>query len=239
MRLSSVANKVLRPAGLELRRVPHPVPAAAPAPAAEGDEKGARETKRFKRSLHFRHLVGLIDDVRGAIVECGVGAGKSMFLLATMTEGGRHPRTLWGFDSFQGLPAATPEDEAETMTRKLRAGKFAHSEDDVRAYLVSYGMDEAKVAERIVLVPGYFPDSFEQYDGGPIALLHLDVDLYQSYKDCLEFFEPLVVPGGVVAFDEYRSPQWPGAAKSIDEYYGGPPPGAQTSPHWNRWFLVK
>lgn len=213
--------------------------ATAPPLLPEEEEKGAREMKRFKRSLHFRHLVGLIEDVPGAIVECGVGAGKSLFLLATMTEGGKHPRKLWGFDSFQGLPAATPEDEAETMTRKLRPGKFAHDQDDVLAYLVSYGMDEERVAERVVLVPGYFPDSFGQYDGGPIALLHLDVDLYQSYKDCLEFFEPFVVPGGVVAFDEYRSPQWPGAAKSIDEYYGGPPPGAQTSSHWNRWFLVK
>ena len=31
----------------------------------------------------------------------------------------------------------------------------------------------------------------------------MDVDLYSSYKDCLEFFFPKLVKGGIVTFDEY------------------------------------
>jgi O-methyltransferase len=240
VRFSELANTILRPAGFELRRLPRDKSLRASAPSAESSERTtAWAAKRFRRSLHFRHLVGLIEDVPGDLVECGVGAGKSLFLLSAMTEGSKHPRRLWGFDSFQGLPAATSEDEAETMRRELRVGKFSHSEEDVRAYLIGYGLSEATVNERIVLVPGYFPRSFPLYPGGPIALLHLDVDLYQSYKDCLEWFEPMVAQGGVIAFDEYRSANWPGAAKAIDEYYGGSPPDVQQSPHWNRWYLVK
>ena len=195
--------------------------------------------KRFKRSVYFQHLIDLIEDVPGDIVECGVGAGRSLYLLASLTEGGTQPRRLWGFDSFQGLPPPGPHDQAERRPGKIKAGKLAYSEEEVRARLIAYGASERKLAERVVFVPGYFPKSFPRYTGGPIALLHLDVDLYQSYRDCLDFFEPKVAPGGVVAFDEYRSGQWHGATRGIEEYFGGPPPGIQRSPGWNRWFLVK
>jgi hypothetical protein len=110
-------------------------------------------------------------------VECGVGAGKSLFLLGVLTDGGRHPRRVWGFDSFQGLPAPSPQDRGDRRPEKIKAGKLSHSEEEVRARMISYGTSETKLANRFVHVAGYFPHSFPQYTGGPIALLHLDVDL--------------------------------------------------------------
>ena len=194
--------------------------------------------KNLARSLHFQHLAELIEDVPGDIVECGVGAGKTLFLLGILTAGGTHPRRVWAFDSFQGLPPAGKEDEPDRAPKRFAAGKLSTSEETVRTRLLSYGMPR-KGLDRIVFVPGFFPHSFSRYTGGPIALFHLDVDLYQSYKDCLEYFEPMVVRGGVVAFDEYESRNWPGARRAIDEYFGGHPPGIRRSPHWNRSYLVK
>jgi hypothetical protein len=69
--------------------------------------------------------------------------------------------------------------------------------------------------------------------------LHLDVNIYQSYKDCLEYFEPKVAIGGVVAFDEYEKSTWVGATRAIEEYYGGPPPGIRQGEHARRRFVVK
>jgi len=199
------------------------------------------ETKKRpnRRLRHFQHLVGLIEQVPGDVVECGVGAGKTLYMLAALTEHGRYPRRVWAFDSFAGLPPPTPEDQADGAPRTIRAGIYAHSEDEVRARLVEYGITKAQLRKRFTFVEGYFPDGFPQYSGGPIALLHLDVDLYQSNKVCLEWFEPLVAPGGVIAFDEYRNPAWVGATRAIDEYYGGAPPGIREGPIRNRWFLVK
>lgn len=232
----ALKNIALRPLGFELRRLPSREP---PRSSSASWRRPSRDNKTFKRSLHFQHLVELIEDVPGDIVECGVGAGKSLFLLGVLTDGGRHLRRVWGFDSFQGLPDPSPHDRVDRRPQKVKAGKLSHGEEEVRARMIGYGTSETKLANRFVFVAGYFPHSFPQYPGGLIALLHLDVDLYQSYKDCLEWFEPMVVPGGVIAFDEYRSANWPGATPAIEEYYGGPPPGIQRSPHWNRWFLVK
>ena len=53
------------------------------------------------------------------------------------------------------------------------------------------------------------------------------MDLYNSYKDCLEFFFPKIKKGGIVTFDEYYnnisdSPKkgwdWRGANAAIDEF---------------------
>jgi O-methyltransferase len=227
MRLSRLVNKALRPCGLELRRV------------QPGEPMREHRTRPNKRLLYFQHLVELIEDVPGDIVECGVGAGKTLYMLAALTAHGKNKRHLWGFDSFEGLPPPTPEDEPGSAPQKIRGGMYAHSENEVRARLISYGVTNAQLKRRFTFVKGFFPETFPRYPGGPIALLHIDVDLYQSNRDCLEWFEPLVVPGGVIAFDEYRNPAWVGATLAIDQYFGGSPPGIRKAPIKNRWFLIK
>jgi len=230
VRLASLPNKVLRPLGVELRRFgpPEPVPRYP-------------ITRHYAlRLLYFQHLVELIEDVPGDIVECGVGTGYTLFTFGVLTADGKHPRRLWGFDSFQGLPEAGPEDKPHRSPSKIITGRFASPKPRVRARMIRCGIPEQELDERFVLVEGLFPATFPEYSGGPIALLHLDVDLYQSYKDCLEYFVPKVAPGGVIAFDEYRDLTWVGATRAIEEYFGGPPPGIQKSPQGlEKWFMIK
>jgi O-methyltransferase len=212
---------------------------AGSCPSCKREIKGAT-TLFSMRYLHYRHALELLEDVPGDIVECGVGRGKSLFMLAVLTERHRHPRRLWGFDSFQGLPEPSVFDEPDRAPERIKAGMYAFSEDKVRSYLIDRGISESTLAERFVFVEGYFPASFPKYTGDQIALLHLDVDLYQSFKDCLEWFEPRVAPGGVIAFDDYRTKDWPGATRAIEEYYGGRPPRIEKSPYSKRgWFLTK
>jgi hypothetical protein len=53
------------------------------------------------------------------------------------------------------------------------------------------------------------------FDLESIALLNVDVDLYESHKVCLQTFGPRV--GGIVVYDEYADPKWPGATLAINE----------------------
>ena len=56
---------------------------------------------------------------------------------------------------------------------------------------------------------------------GGIALLHLDCDLYNSYKLCLERCWDYVNTGGVILFDEYHQnslEKFPGSKLAIDEF---------------------
>jgi hypothetical protein len=78
---------------------------------------------------------------------------------------------------------------------------------------------------RIELVVGdveeTVPDYVRRNPGLRIALLHFDVDLYRPTRVALEQLWPLVVPGGVVAFDEYGIPPWEGESRAVDEFFAG------------------
>lgn len=65
------------------------------------------------------------------------------------------------------------------------------------------------------------------------------MDLYQSYKTCLEHLFPKVVSGGIVLFDEYDTPNWPGAKKAIDEYFKGTSYRPQKDAESGKYFLIK
>lgn len=83
-----------------------------------------------------------------------------------------------------------------------------------------YGVDEHIINNQITLVKGPFSQTLTQYSGGPIALLHIDADLYDSYKVSLENLWPKIAVGGIAAFDEYEEPDvWPGTRKAVDEYF--------------------
>jgi len=95
------------------------------------------------------------------------------------------------------------------------------------------------VRKRTSLVAGYFEASLAGYDGSPIALLHVDVDLYESYSTLLEALYGFVAPGGAVLFDEYRDPAWPGAEHAVDEFFGEAAGRIQRDEVTGKHYLIK
>ena len=191
-----------------------------------------------RRILGLHHCYALASRVAGDVVECGVGRGSSFTALLLMAQAEGRGRHVWGFDSFQGLPAPSAED-ASWKDRRQGDLRFGTPADVTRAILGS-DVEAPFFAAHAHLVPGYFDDSLRHYTGERIAFLHLDVDFYQSYTTCLTTLYPRIAPGGVVAFDEYGDPTYPGARRAIDEYFGDRIGDLQVDPYLaNRAFLVK
>lgn len=66
---------------------------------------------------------------------------------------------------------------------------------------------------------GYFPST-----AGPVidlrfSFVHLDVDLYESTKSCLEFFYPRLNVGGVISPDDYVGAH--GVWTAFEEFFFG------------------
>ena len=110
--------------------------------------------------------------------------------------------------------------------------------DEVRATLRRSVPHPSFVDSHCHLVAGFFEQTVSTFDR-PIALLHLDVDLYRSYLTCLEALYPKLSPGGVVLFDEYTDANFPGARRAVDEYFGERVRDLQTDPFLSARFLVK
>lgn len=110
-------------------------------------------------------------------------------------------RTLWGFDSFEGFPEPSFEDASP---RNAKKGDWKCIEaEDVPKFLAIQRIDENLISQRAKVVKGFLEETLPKCPIGSIALLHLDVDLYNSYKTCLQYLFPKVAQGGVVMFDEY------------------------------------
>jgi len=177
------------------------------------------DTILMQKLLYFNRMFNVVSSIEGDIVECGVGEGKTFLLLAFLMSNNRKRRKLWGFDSFEGFPEPTSEDES---FRKPKKGEWTGtSPEDVIGLLKRVGIDKKFIEEDIIIKKGFFRQTLNSYRGNQISLLHIDADLYQSYKTVLRELFPKVAEGGVVMFDEYNNPKWPGATKAVDKYFEG------------------
>lgn len=172
------------------------------------------------RMIHLYNLLKRISEIPGNIVECGVGWGRSLYALCLLEQANPKGRSVYGFDSFEGFPE--PSEEDEYWKYGIKKGRYKTNPASVIRHLLKSGISQEFIREKVNIVKGYFCDSLHKYGKAPIALLHLDVDLYLSYKECLEYFYPLVVRGGIIAFDEYQSiGMYSGCKKAVDEYLNG------------------
>ncbi|KAI0386368.1 hypothetical protein F5Y04DRAFT_243921 [Hypomontagnella monticulosa] len=125
---------------------------------------------------------------KGMALEFGVYSGSTLRLIASRRSGGE----VYGFDSFKGLP--------ESWRTMFEAGKFA--------------VDTLPKVPGAELVVGWFDETLSPFlakHSGPIALLHIDCDLYSSTVTVLEHCGPRLVAGSIVVFDEYFNfPGWDG-----------------------------
>jgi len=117
-----------------------------------------------------------------------------------------------------GLPEPTPPDLA-TGRGIAAKGMFSRSSTQrVHEELCLHGVTPDEIDQHVRLVTGPFSQTLPGFDR-PIALLHIDADLYASYIDCLTNLWSNIADGGIVAFDEYEQPGiWPGARKAVDEF---------------------
>jgi hypothetical protein len=194
----------------------------------------------ISRYLYFERLLEHLKGIEGDIVECGVGQGDSFIILSLLAKREGIGRRVWGFDSFEGFPQPTAEDHG---IRSPQEGEWKADLGLVRQRLLMAGLDEHFVNRQATLVKGFFEESLQLFRGKHIALLHLDCDLYRSYKACLEVLYPLVHTNGIIAFDEYvntmQLASFPGAQKAIDEYLGETRNEILSDKETGQYYLVK
>ncbi|MEE8395986.1 MAG: TylF/MycF/NovP-related O-methyltransferase [bacterium] len=128
-------------------------------------------------------------EVEGHFLEFGVYKGGSIRFLAKQIA----PKTIHGFDSFEGLP----EDWAGFALGKNAFG--------LRGKL-------PRVPRNALLHAGWFDQTLPKWlerNEGPVAFIYFDCDLYSSTKTALDLLAPRVRPGTVMVFDEYFNyPNW-------------------------------
>jgi len=157
------------------------------------------------------------EGIPGNFIECGVAAGGSTALLAAVIKRySKHPRRLYAFDSFEGMPAPTQEDKHRGMGAEVTGwgtGTCAAPEDSVKEICAKLG-----VSDIVKPVKGYFESTLPimRDKAGMIALLHMDGDWYESTKTILHHLYDHVVNDGFIQVDDYG--YWQGCQKAVHEF---------------------
>ena len=211
----------------------------------ESQLKGLSATERaiVERAFPYTmtgvpRLHGLIEAVRycvrrevpGSFAECGVWRGGSVLaMILTLQDLGAPPRDIYLYDTFSGMtepteldlspidpPALETWNEAERRDQRAWPELFASdvfNEEAVRRTVLSSGYPE----ERVHFVRGPVEQTLPEHGPGPLALLRLDTDWYESTRHELEHLYPLLADAGVLIVDDYG--HWEGARRAVDEYF--------------------
>ncbi len=149
----------------------------------------------------------------GDVLEIGSWRGGSGTVIARSVARDAAPRSVFLADTFVGVVKASARDSY------YKGGEHANTSPE----LVSELLARAGVPDVRLLV-GIFPeDRGEEIADRRFALCHIDVDVYQSAKECFEWVWPRMAPGGVVVFDHYGFYGCEGVTAYVNELAAGRP----------------
>lgn len=193
----------------------------------ENDFYLASDPSRLIKAIVQWEISKRIAGVPGAIIECGVFKGASLARLATFRQllGGAAERRLIAFDTFASFPEAGLEADRERRECFIaEAGANSITAEQLDAVL-----RHKRLAENVEYVAGDICTTVPEYARTSpdlqIALLHVDVDLYEPSVVILEELFPRLAPGGVLMLDDYGT--FPGETRAVDEYLAGRPERVQ------------
>lgn len=190
-------------------------------------------TPRFNLDRFLTHyeIFKKIFNLPGVIIDLGVYRGASAFTWAKLCEifcPTDIRKVVYGFDTFKGFSKLSKHDGKEDIRngRKL-GGYFAGNSIEKDLSLAQEAMNydrHIRHIDRIVFVKGDVNKTIPQFikkkgNGLKIALLNLDLDLYEPTKIALEYFVPQMTRGGIIVADEYAVNTFGGETKAIDEYF--------------------
>jgi len=140
--------------------------------------------------------------IDGDYAEVGVFKGATAKAICEAKEN-KHLRL---FDTFEGLPQISKTDS------KFKTKMFRSNYRKVKEKLSKY--------QKVFIYKGLFPETGISIQDKKFAFVHLDVDIYQSTKDCLEFFYNKMSKNGIIISHDYHAQ---GVKKAFDEFLKNKP----------------
>jgi len=184
----------------------------------------------IERHLAIYELYKKSSELPGSVAEFGVHNGSTYFFLARLLEIFHKAHFekyqscshhLYGFDTFEGIVRHHKEDETNEAGVQNKLGGFNQNKDIFFKDLETFKTN-TEIADRLHVIEGdaclTFPKFSEENPGVRFRFVLMDFDIYEPTKVVLESIINHMVPGGIIAFDEYAFPGWPGETKAVDEF---------------------
>ncbi len=157
-------------------------------------------------TLSFRDMYNIWSSAKiakyvcGDMAEVGVYKGGSAKIICEV----KGDKKLFLFDTYEGMP------DVDKNVDDHEKGDFNDTDlDRVKQYLSNY--------QNIEYIKGTFPESLNQVwnTDQKYCFVHLDVDIYKSTLNCLEYFYPRMSPGGIIISHDYKTMDCTGVKKAF------------------------
>ena len=156
----------------------------------------------------------------GDVCEFGVAQGATTKLIAGEIISG--DKSLWLYDSFEGLPEPSPEDVLIDDIFKLGSmkdykGTMRCSKDEVVQRLASLGFPEARTNIKVGWVEETAIGPENPYS---VSFAYIDFDFYSPILFALKFVDERMPVGGQIIVDDYGFFS-KGAEQAVTEFMTG------------------
>lgn len=159
----------------------------------------------YNEAYQINRVVQAVHKIKGDMAEVGVYEGGSARIILEAEK----DKTLHLIDTFAGLPEVSKED-----TRHFESGQYEAPLEVVQRNLSEFTNTRYH--------KGLFPlDTGDALKDVTFSFVNLDVDIYTSSKESLEFFYPRMAKGGVIMSHDYVSAD--GVRKAFDDFFADKP----------------
>lgn len=168
------------------------------------------------------NLCKQVEGLPGDLVECGIAMGSGIAAMKLACP----EKQVWGYDSFEGIQMAGPNDTEQPGIGKIThdvhvdpnellvsSGVTIHTREQVNTILQEYLHFKE---DDFVLVEGWVQHTLPLISPKKIALLRLDMDIYDPTYFALSELWPKIVRGGILIIDDWNLQ---GVVRACEDYF--------------------
>lgn len=166
--------------------------------------QASRDYKYTDEHVKFVHILEAVNYARVALLpvvyfEFGCHSARTFSAAVRAANYLRVPDAqFFAFDSFQGLPQVDPSQDGY-----FEEGTFHTSKQD---FFQKVKKKSGLSLSDEQVIEGFYSESLTQELQKKLpkaSIIHVDVDLYSSTKEVLNFIAPLLMVGTVILFDDW------------------------------------
>ncbi len=142
----------------------------------------------------------------GSLIEIGVFEGGTGAIIAKQAELNNINEKVYLCDTFDGVVKSSEYDP-----------HYTNGEHKATKIIVETLLQNMNIQNTVIL-EGIFPDDTGQkVENLDFRFCHIDVDVYKSAKDIVEWIWPKMVIGGIIVYDDYGFSTCKGIATQVEE----------------------
>lgn len=175
------------------------------------------DASRLPKILAHYELYRSIIRLPGHVAEFGVYKGASLLRWCNFRHvlESSHSRKIIGFDAFGKFPEQADAADREFVKGFERAGGDGIPAGELEKALARKGFTNTELVAGDVCQT--LPTYVDRHPEIKIALVHIDVDVYEPTRVILEQLYDRVVSGGLIVLDDYGI--IPGETRAVDEFF--------------------